>query len=119
MESKGNGKEEEKEISGPANNEIRSTKEFKRMFNHDVNSQNIENFDKPSASNQECMSSSFEDETEGRETCIFRNELYADSKARKGWILCSEWQEWAHEVCLKAEEEDDTFYVTLFCYRAK
>ena len=55
------------------------TKVSKGTPNPDVKSQNIENFNKSSASSQECMSSSFEDETEGGETCVFRNALYVDS----------------------------------------
>ena len=76
-------------LPGPAKHESRSAKESKGMINPDVKSQNIENFNKPSASSQECISSSSEDETEEEETCIFRNVLYVDSKDREVWILCS------------------------------
>ena len=82
-------KRKKKELPGPAKHESRSAKESKGMINPDVKSQNIENFNKPSASSQECISSSSEDETEEEETCIFRNVLYVDSKAREGWIQCS------------------------------
>ena len=107
--SKGNGKEKEKEPPGPAKPKSRPTKKSKREPNPDVKSQNVENFNKHSASNQECMSSLSEDETEEGDSCIFRNALYVDSKAREALIQCSGWQEGAHETCSKAEEEDDTF----------
>lgn len=84
-------------------------KKSKGTKNPDVKSHNIEKLNKPSASRQECMSSSSEDETEGGETCMFCNALYVDSKAGEGWIQCSGCQEWAHEACSNAEEEDDTF----------
>ena len=48
----------------------------------------MEKFNKPSASSQEYMSSSSEDETKGGETWIFLNALYVDSKACEDWIRC-------------------------------
>ena len=45
-----NGKEEEKELPGPTKSESKSTTKSKGKPNPDVKSQNIENFDKPSAS---------------------------------------------------------------------
>ena len=58
-----NGKEEEKELPGPTKSESKSTTKSKGKPNPDVKSQNIEKFNKPSASNQKCMSSSSQDET--------------------------------------------------------
>ena len=67
-----NGKEEEKELPGPTKSESKSTTKSKGKPNPDVKSQNIENFDKPSASSQECMSSSSEDRIEGLR-CLIGN----------------------------------------------
>ena len=84
-------------------------KKSKGTFNPDAKCQSMENFNKPSASSQEYMSSSSEDETKGGETWIFLNALYVDSKACEDWIQCSGWQKWAHKACSKAEEEDNAF----------
>jgi len=109
---KRNGKEEENELPGPAKPESRPTKNSLGKHNPDVKSKRIETFNKPSASSQECMSSSSEDETEGGETCMFCNALYIDSKAGEGWIQCPGCQQWAHEACSNAEEGMTPFYAT-------
>ena len=55
-------------------------------------------------------SSSFEDETEKRETCIICNSPWVESKIGEGWIQCSGCQEWADEAYSNVEEVDDIFY---------
>ena len=52
------------------------------------------------------MSLSSEDETERRETCTFFYSLYINYKAGEGWIQCGGCEEWTHELCLNANEED-------------
>ena len=44
---------------------------------------NLENFNKPSASSQECIPSLSVDETEGGKTCIFRTKQVSDKMFRK------------------------------------
>lgn len=51
---------------------------------------------------------------EEQDACIFCNELYLHSKAKEGWIQCSQCHGWAHEACTNVEEEDDTF-ICDFC----
>ncbi|KAL1448578.1 hypothetical protein WDU94_012303 [Cyamophila willieti] len=41
--------------------------------------------------------------------CLYCNEMYSKSKAREGWIRCSECHKWAHDECAGVEDEDDDF----------
>uniref|UniRef100_A0A8D9B3W5 Zinc finger PHD-type domain-containing protein n=1 Tax=Cacopsylla melanoneura TaxID=428564 RepID=A0A8D9B3W5_9HEMI len=41
--------------------------------------------------------------------CFYCNEMYSKSKAREGWIRCSQCHKWAHDECAGVEDEDDDF----------